>query len=1059
MKSKRGCTASDGSDLVETYFDDLKLRYKTGNNATEHTHRPALQGLLESVLKGILATNEPQRIDCGAPDFVLTHGNIPIGYVEAKDLDKNLDEQEKTEQLGRYFRGLDNLILTNYLEFRWYVKGKLRQSFSIGVLKNKKLELIENSGDGLISLLQAFRSSEIPTIKSAQELAERLAGSTTNIYYLIQRSFEIEKADGYLHQWLKAFRSVLISDLDVNRFADMFAQTLVYGYFTARVNHPEEDGFNRDSASKILPETNPFLRRLFHEFVGLDMPKTVDWAVVEVVEILKRTDIRNVMNEFDKKNGKNDAIFHFYETFLEKYNPDLKDAMGAFYTPKPVINYIVNSVDHVIQEHFDRPKGLADENTLVLDPATGTGSFLHETIDVIRAKLKGQEGTWPQYVSDHLLNRIFGFEIMMAPYSVAHLKIGNQLKASGYKFNSGKRLGIYLTNTLEEAAQKSESLFSKFISDEANEAASIKSEKPIVAVIGNPPYKGFAQNKGDWIQSLMADYKVGLGEKKSNSDNDYMKFFRFAQWRIDKTGHGVCAFITPNVYLDAITLRQMRSSLLDSFSDIYVLNLHGSAMAENAQAKEHKDKPVFDIKQGVAISIFVKKKDSKGVCNVHYSEIFGSRESKYSFLERNHLGTTKWKKLALTKERNFFSPTSLKEVAGYRDFISVKDIFPLHNSGIQPKKKEIAIQFSDDEMADVISDFGLLSKDEIKSKYGIDKESKGWQIQWAQDHAKEILKQGSLPTRIQYRTFDYRWTVIEDYSSGIVGRPRYDTMKHMKRPKNIGMVLLRQLSQSSFQHAWVSRDPIDENTISRKTKEYNYIFPLFLEPDQDQLISDGQRVNIGDKIKTILSKEMGLSLTSGIFGDFKTTIGPEQLFYYVYGILHSPSYRTKYFSELKIEFPRIPIVRDLNLFKKISEFGEELSKLHLLEHGTQNAPVATFPEQGSNHVERLRFEQASERLWINEKQYFGTVTQEQWKHKIGGHEVVKEFFTDRIGRKLTSTDVETVRKMLTAVKSTPALMASIDTLIDKHGGWDVLGQKVISVTSEGTLKVRQKKTG
>jgi type I restriction-modification system DNA methylase subunit len=1038
--------------MVRKYLEDIITRYKDGTNATEHTHRPALQNLLEQLLEDVLATNEPQRIDCGAPDFILTKGNIPVGYIEAKDLDEDLDDHENSEQLTRYFGSLDNLILTNYLEFRWYVKGKLRSKCSIGSLNKKKISFEDSNFETFVTLVESFCRIEIPTIKSAPELAERLAGTTKTICQLIAKAYEFEDDKGYLHKWLNGFKTTLIADLEVQRFADMFAQTLVYGYFSARANQNERTGFSRESAARILPETNPFLKRLFHEFIGIDMPKSIDWAVDEVVEILKRTDMKAVLKDFGGKSGKNDPIFHFYETFLEKYDPELKDALGAYYTPQPVINYIVKSVDHVLQKHFSRRNGLADQNTLILDPAVGTGSFLFHAIEQIRDHMKGQEGTWPQYVAGNLLNRIFGFEIMMAPYAIAHLKIGNQLKDTGYKFNSGTRLGIYLTNTLEEAAKKTDTLLTEFISDEANEAASIKSDKPIVAIIGNPPYKGFAQNHGKWIQSLMEDYKDELGEKKSNSDNDYMKFIRFAQWRIDRTGFGVAAFITPNSYLDAITLRQMRASLLKSFSDIYVLNLHGSAMVENAAGKELKDKNVFDIRQGVSISVFVRNETKADECNVYYSEVIGPRESKYEFLDNNSIATTTWKKLNHSKDRNFFSPLSLKKDDEYLSFLSIKDIFPIGTSGIQPKKKDIAIQFSRSDMEQIISDFANFSQAEVIKKYDLGEDSAGWKVPWAQDHAKQMLKNKQTPTCIQYRTFDYRWTVIEDYSSGIVGRPRYDVMKHMKRPNNLGLIVLRQLSQSSFQHAWVSRHPIDENTISRKTREYNYIFPLFLEPEPDQLTTHQQRLNISQKAQEEIKKNFDLHLTQGLHGDFVKTISPEQFFYYIYAILHSPHYREKFFSELKIDFPRIPMFQNKTLIKELSEIGQQLASLHLMENEKQTKPNVLFKNKGSNIVKSLKFKESENELWINESQCFSNLSKEAWTFKIGGHEVVREFFTDREDRELTSEEVENVRKMIVAVEETIPLMAKIDSLIISEAGWTLIPKTSVPKSKTKTNK-------
>ena len=1025
MATKKTGTSTE---TVETYAADLKKRFADGNNATEHTHRPALQNLLETIGLGTMATNEPQRIDCGSPDFVITRNSVPLGYVEAKDIGKNLDVEEKTDQLKRYFRSLDNLIFTNYLEFRWYVKGKLRTSLSIGELKNRKIVFQADAYSALAGLINSFLHEQIPTVVSSKELASRLAGSAINLRQLISTTFKLENESGYLHKWIKAFRDTLISDLSEDRFADMFAQTLVYGFFSARANHGPSEDFNREAASRIIPETNPFLRRLFHEFVGLDMPNTISWAVDELVECLRRTDVEKVLKDFGAKSGRNDPIFHFYETFLSEYDPNLKEALGVYYTPAPVINFITRSVDRVIQNEFGRKLGLADEQTLILDPATGTGSFLHKAIEIIEERMRPQAGTWPQYVSESLLKRIFGFEIMMAPHAIAHFKLGKQLKDSGYDFTSGRRLGVYLTNTLEEAASKSETLFAQFISDEANEAAEIKANRQIVAVFGNPPYKQYAQNHGKWIQKLMQDYKVGLKEKKNNSDNDYMKFMRFAQWRIEKTGYGVAAFITPNSFLDAITLRQMRSSLLNSYNKIYILNLHGSAMVESANKDDH-DKNVFEIRQGVAISVFVKEKDNAGECEVKYAEIKGSRESKYAFLDTNDVSTVKWETLPIAKDRNFFTPSALTKVAGYEEFLSVKDIFPTHNSGIQPKRKEM-VQFSEEGVRQIVEDLNFMETEDLRAKYRLPEDNTGWSIAKAKKHAEKLTKEEFSPTRIQYRTFDYRWTVVEDYSSGVIGRPRWDIMRHMRRPNNIGMILLRQLSCASFQHAWVTRCPIDENTISRKTREYNYLFPLFLELEEGQLTSEGQRVNLGPRIQNALKSGPKLSLTTGIRGDFKKTIGPQDIFFYVYGILNSPEYRAKYFNELRIDFPRVPIFSDATVIKSVSELGERMAKYHLLEFEMTECESIKFPVRGTNIVENAEYDENLNGFRINDTQYFSPITHEEWQYKVGGHEVLRAFFDDRRGRQLTSEEIRSIRQMVVSVRKTIELARQIDSVLE-----------------------------
>ena len=561
------------------YLGELSQNLKHGD-ATEHTHRPALKALLESIGKDIVATNEPTRILCGAPDFNITRGNVPLGHVETKDIGENLDLMERGkppygEQFGRYRDGLPNWILTDYLEFRWYVNGERRLTARLAELDGKgKVKAVPGGEEAVANLLKAFLQQKALTIGTAKDLAQRMAGMTRIIRDLIIKTFEHEVEKGFLHNWLAAFRETLIPDLDEQQFADMFAQTLAYGLFAARIHAPPKEAFTRKSAAYCIPKTNPFLRKLFSEIAGVDMPETIAWAVDDVVELLKHADLFHILEDFGKGQGKEDPVVHFYETFLAAYDPKMRELRGVFYTPEPAVGYIVRSIDCLLRTRFNRPKGLADENTLVLDPATGTATFLYFVINQIYQKFARQKGAWDGYVEKHLLNRIFGFELLIAPYAIAHLKLGMLLQETGYTFGSDQRLGIYLTNTLEEAAKKSESLMANWISEEANAAAKIKRDDPILVVLGNPPYSGVSANRGEWITNLLKEYRQvngqPLGEKKVWLKNDYIKFLRFGQWRIEQTGEGILAFITDHSYLDSPTFRGMRQNLMTDFRrDLY----------------------------------------------------------------------------------------------------------------------------------------------------------------------------------------------------------------------------------------------------------------------------------------------------------------------------------------------------------------------------------------------------------------------------------------------------------------------------------------------------------
>jgi len=648
---------------IHEYVSELRKNLAHGD-ATEHTHRPALKSLLESLGKGITATNEPKRIACGAPDFIITRKNVPLGHVETKDVGTSLDEIEKGKgphgkQFKRYLDGLPNWILTDYLEFRWYVAGERRLTAQLATLFGKnKIQVLPNgtgTGEGaVVHLLEAFFTQRALTVESAKDLADRMAGMTQVVRDLIKASFEhgSAKDQKQLQNWLSAFKEVLIPDLDEEQFSDMFAQTLAYGLFAARVHVLDSDKpFSREMAAYNLPKTNPFLRKLFAEIAGVDMPDTFGWAVDDLIALLNHANWEKVLKDFGKGQAKHDPVVHFYETFLAAYDPKMREIRGVYYTPEPVVSYIVRSIELLLQKHFAKAAGLADEKTLILDPAVGTATFLFFVIQQIYARFAKQKGAWDGYVSEHLLNRVFGFELLMAPYAVAHLKLGMELQETGYKFGSDQRLGIYLTNTLEEAARKSEKLFAQWISDEANAAAEIKRDKPILVVLGNPPYSGHSANRSrdengklTFIGQLIEDYKEGCPELHKPAQakwlhDDYVKFIRFAQWRVDRTGHGILGFITNHGYLDNPTFRGMRQSLMRSFNEIYVYDLHGSSKKKEEAPDGGNDENVFDIQQGVSIVLAVKREGKLG-STVHHADLWGEREHKYSVLLQSDVENT-----------------------------------------------------------------------------------------------------------------------------------------------------------------------------------------------------------------------------------------------------------------------------------------------------------------------------------------------------------------------------------------------------------------------------------
>lgn len=599
---------------IQSYLSAVEANLKACD-ATEHSYRPGFKQLLDNIT-GLKATNEPKQSKCGAPDFVLKEGLLPVGHIECKDVGIDLDKVEKSAQLKRYLPALPNLILTDYLEFRWFVDGKKQLTLTLAIWNGSNL-IANKAGVGqLVILLRQFAETRARTIRTARQLATLLARKAKLLDSLVVQAFESETKAGELHEQFRSIKEMLVPDMAEEAFADMYAQTIAYGLFAARIFDPTPENFTRMEAASLLPPTNPLLRAFFKHLGSYDFDNdpAVAWCIDEMCALFLHADIHKILEEFSRKKGFEDPIVHFYETFLAEYNPKLRKSRGVYYTPEPVVSFIVRSVDAILKSKFDKPKGLADQSVYVLDPATGTATFLRAVIALVHNYFveKGQAGMWDAYVPEYVLKRIFGFELLMAPYSIAHLKLGQQLRETGYKFTSSQRLGIYLTNTLEEAAKKSESLLglAKLISDEGDAASHIKRDEPVMVVLGNPPYAVSSANSGPWITKMIRDDYYPKDEiKEANPKlllDDYVKFLRFAQWRIEQTGHGIVAMITNHGYLDNPTFRGMRQSLMNTFDEIYVLDLHGNSKKKERTPDGAEDKNVFDIQQGVAICLLVK---------------------------------------------------------------------------------------------------------------------------------------------------------------------------------------------------------------------------------------------------------------------------------------------------------------------------------------------------------------------------------------------------------------------------------------------------------------------
>jgi type I restriction-modification system DNA methylase subunit len=599
--------------ILTSYFKEIHKIYTAGD-FREESFYPAFKPLIEECSK-LLPLQEaanvliqPKKEEAGLLDFRIGKNGEIVGYIEAKSPDANLNEVEDSEQLKRYRESLPNLILTNFLEFRLYRQGNLIDKVEAGrkfTLQTLKFPPKPEKLDLFFGLLQKFFLYSIPKIRKSSDLSVELANRTRLLEHSLQE--ELKRENEEVTRFYKAFQEELIESLTKERFADLYAQTIAYGLFAARMK--VQNGFKKEVAWQFIPESLSLLREIFYSFTGPNLPESMSWLVDEIAQVLEKADIPAILQEFKTMRWEEDPVIHFYETFLKTYNPTERQRLGVYYTPLPVVSYIVKSIHKLLKEKFGKTEGLATVDVTLLDPAAGTLTFVVQAIKQVQSELqeKKKEGLMTSYIEEHILPHFHAFEILVAPYTVGHFKVSMTLEEMGHQFKKGERFQFYLTNTLEMKEPKQGS-FLIDLAKEGQEAKRIKEKVPILVILGNPPYSVSSENKSDFIEDLMDDYKEDVRDERNIQplSDDYIKFIRFAQWKIDQAGKGVLGFITNNSYLSGIIHRGMRRKLLESFDEIYILNLHGSSRIGEKTPEGGKDENVFDIQQGVAIALFAK---------------------------------------------------------------------------------------------------------------------------------------------------------------------------------------------------------------------------------------------------------------------------------------------------------------------------------------------------------------------------------------------------------------------------------------------------------------------
>ena len=1029
--------------------------------ATEHSYRPALQALVEGLGgDAVRAVNEPSHVACGAPDFVVTRGGVPIGHIECKDIGANLNRVASNEQLKRYRAGLPNLILTDYLEFRRYAGGELRETGRVGRIDDQGGVSADMDGAGnTAALFDSFLAADPPTIADPRELAERMAAKARLLRDGIERILREEGRSGPLRDMLVAYRDILIAGLSSGEFADLQAQTAAYGLFAARcLRDTESQPFTRQSA--VFADTTPFLREVFGRIAGPGIDPRIAWIVDDLALLLDRADMSSVLADFGRRTRREDPVVHFYEDFLAAYDPQLREVRGVYYTPEPVVSYIVRSVDRLLQDRFGFADGLAatgaeggeEREVLILDPAVGTGTFLREVVARIRETIEtsGMGGVWPEYVRDHLLPRLFGFELLMAPYAICHLKLALEIGGTdaGFRMPDGQRLGVFLTNTLEEPHEGTTgALFAHEIAQEAASADSVKRDKPVMVVLGNPPYSGHSANKGAWITGLIDRYKRDFPELKKPAQakwlsDDYVKFIRFAQWRIERTGEGVLGFVTNHAYLDNATFRGMRRSLMETFDEIYLLDLHGNSKKKERAPDGGKDENVFDIQQGVAIGMFVKRSDTgDGPARVFHADLWGEREAgddggKYGWLAANDIRSTDWTELSPRQPLHLFVPRDEALVEEYEAAWSIPAIFSPNGDpapGIVTTHDQFAISWTPEEAADKVE--RLLATQSEEEARGL------WRLctqnQWQYHRAKRELANGSWRAHVDpilYRPFDTRTTVFD---RNVAVHRRERVMRHMRAGRNVGIITTRQC-QANW-GAFISNVVAAHKSFS--AYDINYLFPLYLYPaEMPTDIGATRQANLDADFVERLQVALGLDFVGDGTGDLSDTFGPEDVFHYIYAVLHSPEYRRRYADFLKSDFPRIPLTGDRALFAALAGLGQRLAALHLME--AEGGDLPAFPHRGGNRMDKARYAPPSStgepgRVWINRDQCFEGVARETWEFTIGGYRPAQKWLKDRKNRDLSFDDIAHYRRLCAALTETRQLMESIDETIEASGGWPI----------------------
>jgi type I restriction-modification system DNA methylase subunit len=1156
---------------IAGYLDQVRRAYDSGQ-ATEHSYRPALHALFRSVDPALTVINEPKKSEGGMPDFLFQRGDIPFGWAEAKDIDKDVIRLKgySVEQRRRYEKAYPNLIYTNGVDFEFIREGQSVHFVSIADFV-MGLQPRPDRFEELERHLRLFAEQKPISIRSAAKLAEMMAAKAE----IIKEELEIALADdpefrSGLGGQFKSFKANLLPALTPDEFADLYAETITYGMFAARFHDTDLNTFSRQEAMEDLPASNPFLKGLFEYIAGPALPKRLVYIVDDLVQVMRASDPHSLFRDFGKFTARNDPFVHFYEDFLAAYNPKKRKARGVWYTPEPVVDFIVRAVDDVLKTEFGLADGLADTSKVtvdwdtgqddpktgkprtikkevhkvqILDPATGTGTFLAKAVQLISDRVKARApGKWSAYVEQDLLPRLHGFELLMASYAMCHMKLDMMLEQTGYKPSANPpRLSVWLTNALEPAEREVKDLFFQPLAEEARGASEVKRQTPIMCVIGNPPYSGESSNKGDHIMELMEAYKKEPGGKaklkERNSkwiNDDYVKFIRMAEDLIaNNPSGGVLGFITNHGYLDNPTFRGMRWHLLKTFDSIFVVDLHGSSIRNESPPDGLADKNVFDIMPGVALIVAVKKAGkSSGSARVYRGEIWGSRSVKYDTLWSGTLASLAHSELSVREPQFVLVPRNHSLEDRYLGGFSLSELMPINSNGIVTARDALTIGTSKEEIRNRLKKFSAGEPEAMRGHFGLGRDVRDWQVAWAQADLSPF-DDGRLQP-ISYRPFDTHWTYYTGNSKGIHCYPRDEVMRNYLEGPNLGLLTTKAHKDSSFAHALATTRISEAIFLSGTTASNAMNLPLYRYPDSDRPVytEEGRldetvRLNLEPKLYTAICKAAGIDpadtdmaregetepsplqgrgLGEGAVApdspspsgadappssplrgrwqhaDFRAATGEARpsevkVFDYIYGVLHSPDYRAKFAEFLKIDFPRIPYPPSPEVFRQVSEKGEALRRLHLMEPAAVGDAPYRYMGEGDDVVASgfPKFEKSSPvrgggsraaadggglpsgaapgagplhhpadgppprageelgRVHINPHQYFADVPEIAWNFYIGGYQPAQKWLKDRRGRALSWEDIGHYQKIVKILAETDRIMREIELPLGDEG--------------------------